>query len=151
MHAGLFQNSSEKEEFPEESSQGWNARQRHHGQTEHACQSRSSLVQLSQLNDVFGAGVLHDQNDDHEGCDHGKEIASQVVENGAGAIQAHCSDPHHQIPGMCDARIAQQSFEVALGQGAEIAIKDGDGCHAHEQRFPAQGHIRNRDPQQPHE
>ena len=89
-----------------------------------------------------------------EGREHGEQIPAEVVENGGAPSGAQGGDAEQQIAGVRDAGIAEQALHVALRDGAEIAVENGDARDDDQQVGPLRGDVRHRDEehaQQQHE
>src|SRR5258708_22239798 len=94
-------------------------------------------MQAGEGADVTRISLPNDEADDRKRAKHREEIAHEVIKTSraAGARvglesmargSSHCGHTQQQITRMCDARITEQAFDVALGDGAKVAIENSD-------------------------
>ncbi len=76
-----------------------------------------------------------------EGGQHGEEVGPEVEEDGLLSWGAESGNPEQEVSGVGDTGVAQQAFEVGLGDGAEVAVEDSEGGEADEQAVPGFGDI----------
>ena len=143
MGCTLLDDGLQEQKLSEKAGQGRDACQGNHRKGHRRGEQGRALVQSGQGGDVFGVRVARDEANDGESGQHGEEVAAEVVEDGGLAGGAQGGDAQQQIAGVGDARIAQQPLEVALGNGAEIAVENRDGGDQEQESRPLGGDVRH--------
>ena len=87
--------------------------------------------------------MAHDQRDDEKRRHHCEHIAGEIIHQRRLPARAQRRHAQQQIAGVGDAGITEQTFQIALRQRAEIAVKNRDAGNDDEQVRPMRGHARH--------
>ena len=147
MRGALLDDGLEQQELAEEPGQRRDAGQRGHGQRHRRRQQGRAPVQAGQGAEVFAIHLPQHEANHGEGGEHGEQVAAEVVEHGGPAGRAQGGDAQQQVAGVRDARIAEQPLEVALRNGAEVAVENGDAGNDDQQVGPLGRDVRHGDEQ----
>ncbi len=114
------------EELAEESCKWRYATQREHGQHHHYRQTRIGGVETVVIVAVHFARLVLDVGNDTECGQIGKEVNQNVVNHAAHTIVSAGNHAQHDVASLRDRRKCEESFQIVLTDGEDVAHCDGD-------------------------